>query len=155
MALPPLPSYFYGQFGVSKVQAGQLAMLAAFMGAALRVFGGGISDHWGGVNTLTGVLAVVSVTLVLCGLAEESLPMTMLLFLICFAALGAGRERRTRSNPIENDGENPGIPRSICSFFVQIAHRIDHVEYRLHHHIWLVPMDVMTTVGAHLDATQC
>jgi MFS transporter, NNP family, nitrate/nitrite transporter len=85
-----LPSYFYDQFGVSKVQAGQLTMLAAFMGAALRVFGGWISDHWGGVNTLTGVLVVVTVTLVLCGLAEKSLVVTMLLFLVCFAALGAG-----------------------------------------------------------------
>ena len=85
-----LPSYFYDQFGVSKVQAGQLTMLAAFMGAALRVFGGWISDHWGGVNTLTGVLVVVSVTLVLCGLAENSLTVTVLLFLVCFAALGAG-----------------------------------------------------------------
>ena len=85
-----LPSYFYDQFGVSKVQAGQLTMLAAVMGAALRVFGGWISDHWGGVNTLTAVLAVVTITLVLCGLAEKSLPVTMLLFLICFAALGAG-----------------------------------------------------------------
>jgi len=85
-----LPSYFYDQFGVSKVQAGQLTMLAAFMGAALRVFGGWISDHWGGVNTLTGVLLVVSVTLVLCGLSQNSLPVTVLLFLVCFAALGAG-----------------------------------------------------------------
>ena len=85
-----LPSYFYDQFGVSKVQAGQLTMLAAFMGAALRVFGGWISDHWGGVNTLTGVLVVVAVTLVLCGLAEKSLTVTVLLFLVCFAALGAG-----------------------------------------------------------------
>jgi len=85
-----LPSYFYDQFGVSKVQAGQLTMLAAFMGAALRVFGGWISDHWGGVNTLTGVLLVVTVTLVLCGFAQHSLTATMLLFLLCFAALGAG-----------------------------------------------------------------
>ncbi|MEO5793784.1 MAG: MFS transporter [Rhodoferax sp.] len=85
-----LPSYFYDQFGVSKVQAGQLTMLAAFMGAVLRVFGGWISDHWGGVNTLTGVLLVVSGTLVLCGLAENSLTLTVLLFLVCFAALGAG-----------------------------------------------------------------
>ena len=85
-----LPSYFYDQFSVSKVQAGQLTMLAAFMGAALRVFGGWISDHWGGVNTLTGVLVVVAVTLVLCGLAENSLTVTVLLFLVCFAALGAG-----------------------------------------------------------------
>jgi NNP family nitrate/nitrite transporter-like MFS transporter len=85
-----LPSYFYDQFGVSKVQAGQLTMLAAFMGAALRVAGGWISDHWGGVNTLTGVLVVVTTTLVLCGLAENSLTLTVLLFLVCFAALGAG-----------------------------------------------------------------
>ncbi len=85
-----LPSYFYDQFGVSKVQAGQLTMLAAFMGAAVRVFGGWISDHWGGVNTLTGVLVIVTITLVLCGLATNSLPLTVLLLIICFAALGAG-----------------------------------------------------------------
>ena len=85
-----LPSYYYDQFGVSKVQAGQLAMLAAFMGAAVRIFGGWISDHWGGVNTLTAVLATVAVTLVLCGLAGNSLVATTLLFMLCFAALGAG-----------------------------------------------------------------
>jgi NNP family nitrate/nitrite transporter-like MFS transporter len=85
-----LPSYYHDQFGVSKVQAGQLSMLAAFMGAAVRVFGGWISDHWGGVNTLTAVLATVSVTLVLCGLAGNSLVATTLLFMLCFAALGAG-----------------------------------------------------------------
>ncbi len=56
-----LPTYYYDQFGVSKVEAGQLTMLAAFMGAALRVFGGWIGDHWGGVNTLTVVLVFVAV----------------------------------------------------------------------------------------------
>jgi MFS transporter, NNP family, nitrate/nitrite transporter len=85
-----LPSYYYDQFGVSKVQAGQLSMLAAFMGAAVRIFGGWISDHWGGVNTLTAVLATVCVTLVLCGLAGNSLVATTLLLMLCFAALGAG-----------------------------------------------------------------
>jgi NNP family nitrate/nitrite transporter-like MFS transporter len=85
-----LPSYFYDQFGVSKVAAGQLTMMAAFLGAALRIFGGWLSDHWGGVNTLTGVLAITAVSMVLCGLAEKSLPVTVLLFLVCFAALGAG-----------------------------------------------------------------
>jgi MFS transporter, NNP family, nitrate/nitrite transporter len=85
-----LPTYYYDQFGVSKVQAGQLAMLAAFMGAAVRVFGGWISDHWGGVNTLTAVLVAVAVTLVLCGLSGGSLAASTLLFILCFAALGAG-----------------------------------------------------------------
>src|SRR5207249_2603598 len=85
-----LPSYYYDQFGVSKVQAGQLTMLAAFMGAAVRVAGGWISDRWGGVNTLTLVLAVVAVCLVLIGFSSSSLVLTTLLLMLCFAALGAG-----------------------------------------------------------------
>ena len=85
-----LPTYYYDQFGVSKVQAGQLTMLAAFMGAALRVFGGWISDRWGGINTLTVVLVTIAVTLVLCGLSGGSLVATTLLIMLCFSALGAG-----------------------------------------------------------------
>jgi NNP family nitrate/nitrite transporter-like MFS transporter len=85
-----LPSYYYDQFGVSKVQAGQLTMLAAFMGAAVRVVGGWISDRWGGVNTLTLVLTVVAGGLVLVGISSSSLVLTTLLLIACFAALGAG-----------------------------------------------------------------
>ena len=85
-----LPTYYYDQFGVSKVQAGQLTMLAALMGSVVRVFGGWISDRWGGVNTLTVVLAVVAVALVGVGLAEHSVVLTTLLLIVCFAALGAG-----------------------------------------------------------------
>ena len=85
-----LPSYYFDQFGVSKVQAGQLTMLAAFMGATLRVVGGWISDRWGGVNTLSLVLAVVAVSLAAIGFAGGSLVATTLLMMLCFAALGAG-----------------------------------------------------------------
>lgn len=85
-----LPSYYFEQFGVSKVQAGQLTMLAAFMGATLRVVGGWISDRWGGVNTLSLVLAVVAVSLAAIGFAGGSLVATTLLMMLCFAALGAG-----------------------------------------------------------------
>lgn len=85
-----LPSYYFAQFGVSKVQAGQLTMLAAFMGATLRVVGGWISDRWGGVNTLSLVLLVVAVTLTMIGFAGHSLVLTTLLMMVCFAALGAG-----------------------------------------------------------------
>lgn len=85
-----LPTYYYDQFGVSKVAAGQLTMLAAFMGAAVRVFGGWISDRWGGVNTLTLVLVVVAASLSVVGMASSSLVATTLLMMLCFAALGAG-----------------------------------------------------------------
>ncbi|HET9646152.1 MAG TPA: MFS transporter [Burkholderiaceae bacterium] len=85
-----LPTYFYDQFKVTKVEAGQLTMLATLMGSGVRVVGGWISDRVGGIHTLTGVLLLIAVTLVLCGLAGSSLTITTLLFMLCFAALGAG-----------------------------------------------------------------
>jgi MFS transporter, NNP family, nitrate/nitrite transporter len=85
-----LPTYFYDQFKVTKVEAGQLTMLATLMGSAVRVVGGYISDRIGGINTLSAVLVLVSITLVLCGLANDSVAVTTLLFMLCFAALGAG-----------------------------------------------------------------
>jgi NNP family nitrate/nitrite transporter-like MFS transporter len=85
-----LPTYFYDQFKVTKVEAGQLTMLATLMGSAVRVLGGWISDRIGGVNTLSGVLLLVAATLTACGFAGTSLAGTTLLFMLCFAALGAG-----------------------------------------------------------------
>ncbi|MEX8517160.1 MAG: nitrate/nitrite transporter [Leptothrix sp. (in: b-proteobacteria)] len=85
-----LPTYYYDQFKVTKVEAGQLTMLATLMGSAVRVLGGYISDRIGGINTLSGVLLLVALTLTLCGFAGTSLTVTTLLFMLCFAALGAG-----------------------------------------------------------------
>jgi NNP family nitrate/nitrite transporter-like MFS transporter len=85
-----LPTYFHDQFKVTKIEAGQLTMLATLMGSAVRVVGGYVSDRVGGINTLSGVLLMVAGTLVACGFAGGSLALTTLLFMLCFAALGAG-----------------------------------------------------------------
>ena len=85
-----LPTYFHDQFKVTKVEAGQLTMLATLMGSAVRVVGCYISDRIGGINTLSGVLVLVAATLVMCGFASSSVALTTLLFMLCFAALGAG-----------------------------------------------------------------
>lgn len=85
-----LPTYFHDQFKVTKVEAGQLTMLATLMGSGVRVLGGYISDRIGGINTLSGVLVLVAITLLACGFAGTSLVVTTLLFMLCFAALGAG-----------------------------------------------------------------
>lgn len=85
-----LPTYFYDQFKVTKIEAGQLTMLATLMGSATRVVGGYVSDRWGGITTLTGVMALVCTTLVICGTMGGNLALTTLLFMLCFAALGAG-----------------------------------------------------------------
>lgn len=85
-----LPTYFHDQFKVTKVEAGQLTMLATLMGSGVRVVGGYIADRIGGIHTLSGVLVLTAATLTLCGFAGGSLVLTTLLFMLCFAALGAG-----------------------------------------------------------------
>lgn len=84
-----LPSFFYAQFGVSKVAAGQLTVLAALMGSAVRIAGGWLGDRIGGILTLSIVLvAAIGVFLTLT--ASPSLAVTTGLFMLCFAFLGAG-----------------------------------------------------------------
>ena len=75
-------------FGVTKVQAGQLTMLATLMGSAVRVVGGCVSDRFGGVTTLTGVLVCAALGFVTG--TVTSVFFTTVLFMLCFAALGAG-----------------------------------------------------------------
>ena len=84
-----LPSFFYAQFGVSKVAAGQLTVLAALMGSAIRIVGGWVSDRIGGIVTLSVVL-VAAIGVFLSLTAEPSLVVTTGLFMLCFALLGMG-----------------------------------------------------------------
>lgn len=84
-----LPTYYHDQFGVSKIEAGQLTMLAALMGSAIRIVGGWASDKWGGVNTLMAIFGVVIVTMIIASF-PIGLVLTTAMFMVCFAALGAG-----------------------------------------------------------------
>lgn len=84
-----LPTYFYDQFGVTKVEAGQLTMLAALMGSGVRVVGGYISDKLGGITTLTAIFGVVVLGMFLAGLQTTPTGATIT-FMFLFAALGAG-----------------------------------------------------------------
>lgn len=84
-----LPTYFHDQFGVSKIEAGQLTMLAALMGSAIRIVGGWASDRWGGINTLSAVFGIIIICMLVAGLSV-GVTTTTILFMICFAALGAG-----------------------------------------------------------------
>jgi MFS transporter, NNP family, nitrate/nitrite transporter len=84
-----LPSFFYSQFHVSKVQAGSLTVLATLTGSLTRVLGGWFADRIGGITTLSVVfLAAVAGLFGL--MSTPSLVATTLLFMLCFAALGAG-----------------------------------------------------------------
>ena len=84
-----LPTFFYEQFSVTKVEAGRLTMLAAFMGSGIRILGGYFADRLGGIAVLSVVL-LASIASFLALTATPSLAATTILFMLCFAALGAG-----------------------------------------------------------------
>ena len=84
-----LPTYFYDQFGVTKIQAGQLTMVAAVMGSGVRILGGHVSDRIGGINSLTALFVVI-IAMMFFGATLPPLVTTTIMFMFCFAALGAG-----------------------------------------------------------------
>ncbi len=84
-----LPTFFHDQFGVTKIQAGQLTMLAAVMGSGIRILGGYVSDRWGGINSLTLVFVMVTILMLIMS-TSPSLVMTTGLFMVTFAFLGMG-----------------------------------------------------------------
>jgi MFS transporter, NNP family, nitrate/nitrite transporter len=84
-----LPSLFVAQFHISKAQAGTYTMMATLLGSGTRVLGGWFSDKVGGINTLTVIFLVAIASIA--GLATSpALGVTTALFMVCFAALGAG-----------------------------------------------------------------
>ena len=84
-----LPSFYYAQFHMTKVQAGTYTVLATFTGSATRVVGGYFADRIGGITTLS-VVFLVAIAGLFGLMAAPSLLATTLLFMLCFAALGAG-----------------------------------------------------------------
>src|SRR6266436_2624574 len=84
-----LPSFFYSQFHVTKVQAGSLTVLATLTGSLIRVLGGWFSDRVGGITTLS-VVFLIAIAGLFGLMTTPPLIATTVLFMLCFAALGAG-----------------------------------------------------------------
>ena len=84
-----LPSFFVKQFHVSKIEAGSLTVLATLTGSATRVLGGWFADRIGGITTLS-VIFLIAIAGLFGLIAAPTLLVTTLLFMLCFAALGAG-----------------------------------------------------------------
>jgi NNP family nitrate/nitrite transporter-like MFS transporter len=84
-----LPSFYYSQFHVTKIQAGTLTVLATLTGSATRVLGGWFADRLGGITTLS-VVFLIAIGGLFGLMLTPPLLATTLLFMLCFAALGAG-----------------------------------------------------------------
>jgi NNP family nitrate/nitrite transporter-like MFS transporter len=84
-----LPTFYVTQFHMTKVQAGTYTVFATLTGSATRVLGGWFADKIGGITTLSVVFLIAIGGLF--GLTTTPpLAMTTALFMLCFAALGAG-----------------------------------------------------------------
>src|SRR3984893_6599072 len=84
-----LPSFYVKQFHVTKIQAGELTVLATLTGSLTRVLGGWFADRIGGITTLS-VVFLIAIAGLFGLMATPSLLVTTMLFMLCFAALGAG-----------------------------------------------------------------
>jgi len=84
-----LPTFFYEQFRVTKIEAGQLTVLATLVGSVMRIVGGYFADKFGGIITL-GSMFLVIILLLFSLSTIPSVTVTTVLLMICFGALGAG-----------------------------------------------------------------
>jgi NNP family nitrate/nitrite transporter-like MFS transporter len=84
-----LPSFYYAQFHVTKIVAGELTVLATLTGSATRVLGGWFADRVGGITTLS-VVFLITIAGILGLVTSPPIVLTTMLFVLCFAALGAG-----------------------------------------------------------------
>jgi MFS transporter, NNP family, nitrate/nitrite transporter len=84
-----LSIYLRDQFGVSKVQAGDLTSLCVVAGSFLRPVGGWFADKFGGIRILTFLYGAVAVLAI--AVAQTALlPMAITLFFLIMACLGIG-----------------------------------------------------------------
>ena len=79
--------YFKSEFGVTPVQAGDLAAICTFTGAMLRPIGGAIADRIGGIRSLFAFYAIAGIMLLGAALAHN-ISVCLAIFVIASGALG-------------------------------------------------------------------
>ncbi len=84
-----LPIFYHDQYGLTKVQAGDLTTLVVVFGSFLRPVGGMLADRIGGVRILQVLLA--GVTLCLAGVGTlPAVEVAVMLLILTMAMLGMG-----------------------------------------------------------------
>jgi NNP family nitrate/nitrite transporter-like MFS transporter len=79
--------YFKGEFGLSPVQAGDIAALCTFVGALLRPIGGATADQIGGIRSLYRFYLIAGLALIV-GALVHHLTFNLALFVVASGSLG-------------------------------------------------------------------
>jgi NNP family nitrate/nitrite transporter-like MFS transporter len=84
-----LAIFFYDQYGLSKVMAGNFTALCVFAGSMFRPFGGYLADRFGGLRMLKILFSAISILMLGVGLLPP-LPMVTVLLFLGMSCLGMG-----------------------------------------------------------------
>jgi len=84
-----LAIFYYDQYGLSKVMAGNFTALCVFAGSMFRPLGGYLADRFGGLRMLKLLFSAISVLMVGVGLLPP-LPLVTVLLFLGMSCLGMG-----------------------------------------------------------------
>lgn len=85
-----LPTLFHDQYAIPKENIGRYAAGIIVAASILRIAGGWLSDHWGGIRLLKFLFSVIVVLTVSAALLPSSPWVMVAILILCFSALGAG-----------------------------------------------------------------
>jgi NNP family nitrate/nitrite transporter-like MFS transporter len=100
-----LPIYFHSEYGLSAVTAGLFTAACVFAGSMVRPIGGALADRFGGVQTLSVVLAVAALAIGVVSIGLPSLFLALGVFIIGMLALGMGNGAVFQLAPQRFSGE--------------------------------------------------
>jgi NNP family nitrate/nitrite transporter-like MFS transporter len=100
-----LPTYFHSEYGLSAVTAGLFTAACVFAGSMVRPIGGALADRFGGVKTLTVVLAVAALALGVVSIGLPSLFLAVAVLIVGMLALGMGNGAVFQLAPQRFSGE--------------------------------------------------
>ncbi len=85
-----LPTLFHDHYHIPKEAVGQYAAAIVVMASVLRVAGGWLSDHLGGIRLLYGLCGVILSTVIVASFLPASPWVMVAVLVVTFSAMGAG-----------------------------------------------------------------
>ncbi|NUN48746.1 MAG: NarK/NasA family nitrate transporter [Candidatus Brocadiae bacterium] len=100
-----LPVFFGDQYGIPKSQVGQYSAIIVIVASVLRIAGGWLSDHLGGIRLLYWLCGVILVTVGMAATLPANPWVAVAVLVVTFAAMGAGNGAVFQLVPLRFKGD--------------------------------------------------
>ncbi len=85
-----LPTLFHDQYGIAKESIGKYSATIIVMASVLRVIGGWMADHYGGLRILRYLAAIIVAATIAASVLPSNPWIMVAILVVCFSAMGAG-----------------------------------------------------------------